>query len=391
MRPPHHEDLEVENWTLLCTFLPPRWEEMARRTGALRRARGVPDASSLLRLLLLHVAQGWSLAETSVHARHLGWDVSPVAVFKRLQASEEWLRWLAEQECGRQRPGLESQGRPVRAVDGTSVSEPGSTGTDWRVHYAINLANLQCDFFEVTAVEKGGETLRRVPVQAGDIMMGDRVYATPVGVAHVTDAHGDVVVRLNRQSLPLFEGDGNRLRLLPLFQKLPASQAQEWTARVRHPAGGWIAGRLVATRRSAQATRLARLRLERRASRKQRQVSREAWKAAAYFAVWTSLPETFSARATLELYRLRWQIEVAFKRMKSILGLGHLPKKDPASARAWLHGKLFVSLLVERMVDAAQAFSPWGYRLDAATQSGEGNGIHVSRSTHGHSALCQPS
>jgi len=59
--------------------------------------------------------------------------------------------------------------------------------------------------------------------------------------------------------------------------------------------------------------------------------------------------------------------------MKSILGLGHLPKKDPASARAWLHGKLFVSLLVERMVDAAQAFSPWGYRLDAATQSGEGD------------------
>jgi hypothetical protein len=114
-----------------------------------------------------------------------------------------------------------------------------------------------------------------------------------------------VVVRLNRQSLPLFDGDGNRLRLLPLFQKLPAGQAQEWTARVRYPAGGWIAGRLIATRRSAQATRLARLRLERRASRKQRQVSREAWKAAAYFAVWTSLPETFSARATLELYRLR--------------------------------------------------------------------------------------
>jgi IS4 transposase len=161
--------------------------------------------------------------------------------------------------------------------------------------------------------------------------------------------------------------------VLRLFQKIQAGQSQQWTARVRHPGGRWVQGRLIAVKRSAQAARLARLRLKRRASRKQTKVSRESWKGAQYFAVWTSLPETFSASAVLELYRLRWQVEVAFKRMKSILGLGHLPKKDPASARAWLHGKLFVSLLVERMVEAANAFSPWGYRLDSATQPSEGN------------------
>jgi hypothetical protein len=44
--------------------------------------------------------------------------------------------------------------------------------------------------------------------------------------------------------------------------------------------------------------------------------------------------------------------------MKSILGFGHLPKKDPASARAGLHGKLFVSLLAEHLIAAADAFSP---------------------------------
>jgi hypothetical protein len=54
--------------------------------------------------------------------------------------------------------------------------------------------------------------------------------------------------------------------------------------------------------------------------------------------------------------------------MKSILGFGHLPKKDPASARAWLHGKLFVSLLAEHLlaehlIAAADAFCPCGYGL----------------------------
>jgi hypothetical protein len=63
----------------------------------------------------------------------------------------------------------------------------------------------------------------------------------------------------------------------------------------------------------------------------------------------------------------------AFKRMKSIIGLGHVPKKDPSSARAWLPGKIFVSLLVERMVEAANSFSPWGYRLSNTPQQVEGN------------------
>ena len=82
---------------------------------------------------------------------------------------------------------------------------------------------------------------------------------------------------------------------------------------------------------------------------------------ARYLLIWTSLPAAHAASDITEYYRWRWQIELGFKRMKSILGLGHLPKKDPVTARAWLHGKLLTSLLVERMIQAANTFSPWGY------------------------------
>jgi hypothetical protein len=358
------ESLGSENWSILRTFLPNGWEEMARSTGALRRARDIPDAESLLRLLLMHVVNGYSLAETASRASQLGMELSAVALFKRLRASEEWLRWLAEQQRGRQPLAVESEGRPVRLVDATTVSEPGSTGTDWRVHYVVNLANLQCDFFELTDV-KGGETLRRVPVRPGDIMLGDRVYATPVGVAHVKAAQADILVRLNRQSLPVFDAAGNLLKVPRLFRNMKVGQVRQWDTQIKHPSGGWVTGRLIALKRSAEATRLARRRLEINASKKQTKVSPESWEAAQYFFVWTTLADSFSAPVVLELYRLRWQIELAFKRMKSIMGLGHLPKKDPASARAWLHGKIFASLLAERMVEAADKFSPWGYRLDS--------------------------
>jgi hypothetical protein len=70
--------------------------------------------------------------------------------------------------------------------------------------------------------------------------------------------------------------------------------------------------------------------------------------------------ESWSAAQVLELYRCRWQIELAFKRLKSLLQLGQLPKQDPASARAWLQLKLLLALLIERLCHQARFFSRLG-------------------------------
>ena|ERR1700674_3036281 len=85
---------------------------------------------------------------------------------------------------------------------------------------------------------------------------------------------------------------------------------------------------------------------------------------AGYILTFTTLAETeLSAWQVLEWYRLRWQIELVFKRFKQIAQLGHLPKNDPQSARAWLYGKMLVALLVEKLIAHARSVSPWGYPL----------------------------
>lgn len=353
-----------EEWAVLRQFLPAGWEEEARKRGALRRTRGVDSAETLLRVLMIHLAGGCSLAETAVRARTGGLArLSAVALFKRLRASEDWLRWLAVEERRLLAEGVPSASRRLRAVDATVVSEPGSTGTDWRIHYAIDLTDLQCDFFELTDVH-GGETLRRIPIAAGDIVLGDRLYANRVGVNHVVRAGADIVVRLNWRTLPLYGKEGKKLDPLRALRRLKAGEIRDLPASVRPVKELPIAGRLIAVRRSAEATRMVRKKQERKASKQQKQVSAKSREAAQYFMLWTSLPPAALASEILEFYRCRWQIELNFKRMKSIMGLGHLPKKDPASARAWLHGKLLTSLLVERILQAANAFSPWGYRLE---------------------------
>jgi hypothetical protein len=295
-------------------------------------------------------------------------EISSVGVFKRLRAAEAWFRWLAQQMRGAAALPLEVTGRRLRVLDATSVHEPGSTGTDWKLHYVVNLADLQCDFFQLTDIRVGGESFWRVPVVAGDIMMGDRVYATPPGVSHVVNAGGDVIVRLNRAALPLYQHNGERLDLLLRLRKLKGKAVREYAAQAQNTNGDWIPGRLIALRRSVEATRWTHKRMRRRAQRSRLTVSGEALEFAGYFMVWTTLPPTVTTAQVLECYRLRWQIELVFKRMKSILGLGHLPKTDPLSAQAWLEGKLFVGLLIERMIHTAESISPWGYSLAAPPQ-----------------------
>jgi hypothetical protein len=358
----------LDDWQVLCSFLPEGWREAARQCGALRRARVIGDAELLLRVLLLHLADGCSLQETALRVRQAGWcALSAVAIFKRLAAAEEWLRWLAEHVWQPVAPLPPARAYRIRAVDATTVQEAGSTGTDWRVHYVIDLANLQCDQFELTDAT-GGETFRRIAVQPGDLLLGDRVYGNPPGVFHVVGAGGAVLVRMNTSSLPLFTPAGRRIALLNRLRTLRIGQVGEWPAEV-HLHGARTPGRLIAVKRGQQAAALARRRLEREARRKGKPVGAAKFTAAGYVFVWTNVPRrALSAVAALELYRVRWQIELAFKRMKSLLGLGQLPKSTDASARAWIHGKLLVALLIERLLHAAEAVSPWGYALVPAAQ-----------------------
>jgi IS4 transposase len=156
------------------------------------------------------------------------------------------------------------------------------------------------------------------------------------------------------------------------MKTLTGHSSAEFSSWIKDPKGGWIRGRMVALRQSAEVTRWTREPMLRRARRDQEKVSELSLELAEYFILWTSLKKLRAAEV-LELYRLRWQIELVFKRMKSILGLGHLPKKDPLSAQAWLEGKLFVGLLIERMVDAAAAFFPWGYPVETTPQAVAGD------------------
>jgi transposase len=124
-------------------------------------------------------------------------------------------------------------------------------------------------------------------------------------------------------------------------------------------------GRVCVIRKSEAAIKLAHEKIRKEASKKSRTTKPETLEYAKYIILFTTFPESeFSPSEVLEWYRVRWQVELVFKRFKSLAQLGHLPKQDDESAKAWLYGKLLVALIVEKLVEHASSVSPWGYVLE---------------------------
>ena len=355
-----------QDWGVVTTMLPADWRNKAKELGAVRRLRGFASAEAVLRVMLIHLADGCSLRETAVRARagDLA-DVSDVALLKRLRGCGPWFQWMIQEMAANMSLSMTPNDfladKPVRLIDGSVVCEPGATGSTWRLHYALNLRTLGCDEVHVTEA-KEGESLTRFSIHSGDVVMADRGFANRRGVRHVVRHSADVVLRMNLTNLPLEGSQGQPLALLPLLRTLTTGQAGDWPAWMRDDEGV-IAVRVCAYKKTLAQTLAAQEALQREATKKHREVKPETIEAAGYVIVLTTLMSP-SAETIMEFYRRRWQVELAFKRLKSLLQLGHLKKIDKEGAKAWLQGKLLVACLIETLILTAERFSPWGYPRD---------------------------
>ena len=317
----------------------PELERSARESGALVRRRQIRDAEALLRLCLSYGC-GLSLREASAWAQLNGIaTLSDVAVLKRLRRSADWLGGLAGSVVAERLPKA-GEARPIRLVDASMVRGPG--GALWRLHVAYDLATRRFTHVELTD-HKGAERLERAPVAAGEIRIGDRCYARPEGVREFCAAGGDFLVRIGWKSLFLRRPDGSRLDLRDVLEDFEQHQGPagpvEMPVRI-------LNGR----KRSLPAipARLIVMKTGHSRNRVHPGAQQATLSAAGYTMLVTSLdPATWPAGEVAALYRLRWQVELAFKRLKSLLDFGKLPARDADLARTWLFAKLLMALIIE--------------------------------------------
>jgi hypothetical protein len=302
-----------------------------------------------------------SLRQTAAWASMLGIaDLSNPGVQYRLNQSTGFLAAVVEQLLAAKVPGADLRwpGRILRLADGTCVSKPGSTGTDWRVHGVFDLGCGGFSHLELTDAH-GAEALDRGEPQPGEIRIGDRNYARAAALRRFrADGGGkaDFIVRLGWNALQLTNPVGKPFDLIGYLQCLPPDESPH-EVTLRTPLGHdepALAVRLIVQRKTPEAAEATRSALHRAAARKGKALDLRSLIAAEFMILATSLPKSgYSAKAILAVYRLRWQIELAFKRLKSLLHIDKLPTWTERGSRSWLYAHLILALLCD---DLSQDF-----------------------------------
>jgi hypothetical protein len=316
----------------------------ARTHRALIRKRAVRSAADLLHLALLYGPGKLSLRGTVSFAAEAGVaELCDVSLLDRLRNAGDYLADILDRLLARRRGDLPATRRlQLNLVDGSTISAPGSVGSDWRLHARYEPAR-GCFTDLVITNAKTAEALSCVAVRPGDVLIQDRGYARVRNFVHAHTHKADFITRVGWRSVKLHEPSGERF---DLFAALP----ETGVAVVQHAVriGARLPARLIIARKPPEAIERQRTRLNRAASKKGHETDPRTLRAAGFMMVVTSLPEeTASADEIIRLYRIRWQIELAFKRLKSLGGFAELRASDPRLARTWLLAHLIAVVLIE--------------------------------------------
>jgi hypothetical protein len=308
---------------------------------------------------MLHlVAANMSLRTTAAASSAVGLvSVSHVAIHKWFRTAVPFFSYLLLSLTGAQRIFATDDwaGYVVRAIDATTVQRPGAQGATARIHYCLRLNDMACVQCVLTD-EKVGESLRNFTTSAGVLDIADRGYSNPPSIAAAVDQHGDVLVRWNPPSLPLYDRRGRKFNPSTVLRGLNLGEVREWPAKVRPKDHEPISARLVITRLPADKANEARARL-RREQGKDATAQTLLW--AGFIMLITTVPrQRLDCIAIAELYCLRWQIELQFKRDKSVGGLDLLPNRRQENIQAWILAKLLLAELARRIISSAPSKQP---------------------------------
>jgi hypothetical protein len=362
-----HSELTTSDWDRTVERLggADALEVEARETGAFQRPREVKCAVDQLQLVFAYCLGLMGLRLTAAWAEGVGLaSLSNVALLGRLRNSVPWLerivaRLLALAAKSRRAAGEDvtatGQRRLIRLVDASTVRKAGKdareSGRLWRIHAVFDLPSETFSAFELTD-EKEAERINRIAVIPGEIRIADRVHCRADDLADVIAQQADIVVRASWRSARWLEQDS---RACDIIGELISNA----TGRIDRPI--WLDRgkakplqlRLVAVKMPKAQAAKAVVEARAEAKGKQRKIQPGTLISAEWVILVTSLaPAEYPADKVLELYRLRWRIEIAFKRMKSLAGLQGPPGECPQVAKAWVLCHLIAVLLTEAQLAA---------------------------------------
>jgi hypothetical protein len=348
----------------LIKLMPEGWEQKARELGAFTRSRNIKDVKDLLLVVFMYLTNTPSFGKTAAILR-LGEDIhlNKNAVYERIGKSEAWLGWLCQNICRRSGELAEKpewlEGKRVCLIDASDEAVYGSKGSDYRLHYGVDLFTLQMVEMHLTGIKNGEKAANFGSFGANDIVIGDRAYGTLQSIEYLVSRGSGFVLRSRSDAFVVYTAQKTRVELADYFEGLAEHESGEVQLYYKFGAS-YRPIRICATRKSEEAERKGLESIKKTKNSKGRgEVSEKQELYNRYIIIAASLDESVKAAQITELYRMRWQIELVFKRLKSLFQYNEIPVKVECTARAWFYGKLLLAALCETIVNKGR-FSPSG-------------------------------
>lgn len=354
----------------LMREMPDGYENACYETGAIVRKRDVKNPDDLMMLNLFHLMTGCSLVEISAIASmaQIG-EISDVAFMKRFKNCNEWFKWIIDKTVSQ---GLIEYNLPktldkyrVLALDASDVKEKGRSGRIFRLHFALDIKKMHAVLYNITT-NHTGEKLSNFALSQGDLVLGDRAYGSANGVDHCIKTGAEYILRIQSNRPQMFDEQGNTINVL---ERISKSEIGDFSCFVKSGTK-LLPTRVCFMKKSKEAIEASKKLLKKKEYKHQMKFSDKAKAFNNYVVVITSLGDEISPADVLDAYRYRWQVELYFKRLKSILDYGELPKKTEDSIFAWLNGKLMIALLIEKLLGRA-TFSPTAESFEEYLARGE--------------------
>jgi Transposase DDE domain len=222
---------------------------------------------------------------------------------------------------------------------------------DWRLHAIYDLDVGGFGHLELTDAH-GAEAIHPGATTPGEIRIADRGYAKAKARLllrnEMAQNGGDFIVRMGWKAFRLSEPDGSPFELCQYLNDLPAETDYVDASVQIERAGAPFPIRLAIRRKPAQTVEAELKRIHRNASRYDREIDPRSLIAAQFVILVTTLDKHHVSTAEVfDIYRLRWQIELAFKRLESRLNVDQLPSKSEKGGKSWLYSQLIFAIATD--------------------------------------------
>ncbi len=353
--------------------IPSNFEESARKFKAFTRSRKIPNVQELMRVVFLYCGLDQTFREIAGTMSLLHEKITDSSIRERLLICQPWIKAvLKEMFVIKDLPKLQNNYRFL-LIDGTTTQAPGAKGVDYRIHVTIDLLTLE--FVDLTITDKYiGESLNHYQLKARDIVIADRGYSRHPQIAESMSNGADVIVRVHMTSIQIRDLTLKKIDLVQELEKNEHKQIHSFEVVLTGSKSPQkCKGRIHALKLPEEKANIAKMKLRKNSRSKYgREPTEESLYLRGWMMVFTSLTEEIlPSESILALYRLRWQVELSIKRLKSLLGLDKLrARRNGAMASVWLYGKLLYAIVLEKKsnglsnpkwmnLDRARKETPW--------------------------------